>query len=382
MSENNFKAHNEEVKAVWEAFRAGRPIRVPVTLGVNPRFLILDPKINRRGIDFQTYSTDPQVMLRSQVEFKDWVRHNLPQDQEMGLPQDGWSVSVDLQNYYEASWLGCPLQFRKGEVPDILPILSDNKKNLLFDRGIPDPLYAGSMRTQMEFFEYMNERKKDFTYKGLPIKAVEATSGTDGPFTLAASLRGATNLCMDLYLDPNYVHKLLSFLTEAIIVRIRAWRKFLGKPERSESFGLADDSVQLISLGQYKEFVLPCHKRLIQALAGKGPHSIHLCGDASRHFKTIRDELNVYSFDTGFPIDLGEMRRELGPEVRLNGGPHIELLRQGPPEAIRREVVRILRSGVMQGGKFVLREANNLAPRTPLEHLQVMYDTAKEYGRY
>lgn len=382
MSEEHFKAHNEEVKAVWEAFHAGRPTRVPVILGVNVRFFILDPNINKRGIDFKTYSSDPEVMLQTQVEFKDWVRHNLPQDQEMGLPQEGWTVGVDLQNYYEATWVGAPLQFREGEVPDILPILSDDRKNLLFDRGIPDPLRDGSMGTQLRFFEYMNERKKDFVYKGLPIKTVGAKSGTDGPFTLAASLCGATQLCMDLYLDPDYVHKLLSFLTEATIVRIRAWRKFLGKPERSESLGLADDSVQLISLAQYKEFVLPYHKRLIQALGGKGPHSIHLCGDASRHFKTIRDELNVYSFDTGFPIDLGQMRRVLGPEVRLDGGPHIELLRQGPSENIRQEVIRILKSGVMEGGRFVLREANNLAPGTPVQHLRIMYDTAKKYGRY
>jgi uroporphyrinogen-III decarboxylase len=36
----------------------------------------------------------------------------------------------------------------------------------------------------------------------------------------------------------------------------------------------------------------------------------------------------------------------------------------------------------MEGGKFILREGNNLAPFTPLENLWAMYETAKEYGRY
>jgi uroporphyrinogen-III decarboxylase len=36
----------------------------------------------------------------------------------------------------------------------------------------------------------------------------------------------------------------------------------------------------------------------------------------------------------------------------------------------------------MEGGRFVLREGNNLAPGIPLENLWAMYDTVKEYGVY
>jgi uroporphyrinogen-III decarboxylase len=49
---------------------------------------------------------------------------------------------------------------------------------------------------------------------------------------------------------------------------------------------------------------------------------------------------------------------------------------------VREETIRILQSGVMEGGKFILREGNNLAPSTPLENLWTMYDTGKEYGQY
>jgi hypothetical protein len=60
---------------------------------------------------------------------------------------------------------------------------------------------------------------------------------------------------------------------------------------------------------------------------------IHACGDATRHFRTLRDKLGVYEFDTGFPIDWGELRRELGPEVTIWGGPSIMVLKDGRPEA-------------------------------------------------
>ena len=31
----DIEKHNEEVKQVWETFHAGKPIRVPVVLGLN-----------------------------------------------------------------------------------------------------------------------------------------------------------------------------------------------------------------------------------------------------------------------------------------------------------------------------------------------------------
>ena len=94
------------------------------------------------------------------------------------------------------------------------------------------------------------------------------------------------------------------------------------------------------------------------------------------------DELGVDRIDTGFPIDHGAMRQTLGPSIEILGGPNIMLLKAGPVKALREETRRILESGVMTGKRFILREGNNVAPGTPLEHLRAMYETAKEYGRY
>jgi uroporphyrinogen-III decarboxylase len=108
---------------------------------------------------------------------------------------------------------------------------------------------------------------------------------------------------------------------------------------------------------------------------------IHACGDATRHFRTLRDKLGVYEFDTGFPIDWGELRRELGPEVTIWGGPSIMVLKDGRPEEVQAEASRILNSGICAGGRFVLREGNNLAPGTPLANLAAMYETARAWAR-
>jgi uroporphyrinogen-III decarboxylase len=132
----------------------------------------------------------------------------------------------------------------------------------------------------------------------------------------------------------------------------------------------------------YREHVLPHHRRLCDTFsADDSPRSIHLCGDATRHFVTLRDELNIREFDTGFPVDFGQLRRDLGRDVVIQGGPHVELLRSGTAAQVREEVRRILSTGVLEGGRFILREGNNLAPGTPPENTEAMYYAAKEYGR-
>jgi len=132
----------------------------------------------------------------------------------------------------------------------------------------------------------------------------------------------------------------------------------------------------------YREHVLPYHRRLCDAFSSPTQmRGIHLCGDSTRHFHTIRDELNVQVFDTGFPVDFGGLRRDLGPLVRLQGGPHVELLHSGTPAAIRADVQRVLKTGVTDGRRFVLREGNNLAPATPLANTEALYKAGREFGK-
>jgi Uroporphyrinogen decarboxylase (URO-D) len=399
----DFERHNAENERLWDDFDLGRPSRVPVILGTNTRYYLLSPAANPDGLTFSRYHGDPDTMLQAQARFADWDRHNILRDAELGLPADGWDVRVDFQNYYEAAWLGCPIEYVDGQVPDTTPAFADDaRKREVFDLR-PGP-WSGIMALNLEYYQHMLRRQAEgFEYRGRPIRAVSLNAlGTDGPFTVACNIRGATEICLDLYVDPGYARELLGFITEATIARIRAYREFLGEPVVRPSFGWADDSIQNLSTDLYAEFVLPCHRKLVAAFADpsaepfepastirprKAPpirhNSIHLCGDATRHFPLIQRELNVQSFDTGYPIDFGAVRKALGPGAQISGGPRVELLLAGSPESIRDEVRRILQdTGVTDGRRFVLREANNLAPHTPLESLRAMYEAAREYGRY
>jgi len=379
----DFKKHNEEVREVWAAYWAGKPIRVPLKISCNPRMLLLDPALNPKKITFKQYFESPEIMLNIQVQFEKWKRLNLEDDSEMGLPDEMWSPYVDLQNVAEAAWFGAPISFKDEQCPDTEPILAGDKKNLLFDRGFPDPI-SGILRTAQDYIDYFNKKAKEgVKYEGLPVKGGgKLGAGTDGVMTVAMNLRGS-ELLTDFYEDADYVRKLFDFITEATIKRFHGIRKFHGDPIKSDSFWYADDSIAMLSGEMVREFVLPCHKKLFAAVStGKNPAGMHLCGDATRHFKMLRDEMFVRSFDTGFPVDFAWLRKELGPGVEIQGGPRVALVLSGTEEELLLESKRILESGIMQGGKFIFKEGNNLAPLSPMKNISVMLDACRRFGAY
>ena len=380
----NFKAHNERSERIWKAYEEGNPIRVPVTIYADVRNWIHEPGENPLNITMADYIRDADRMLDCQIKASEWIRHHILSDSEMGYPKDGWSVMVDFQNFLEPAWFGAPVVY--GKEPHCEAFLTDDSKWSLLDQGIPEP-FAGINAEVVRRYEYFTERTKDYTYKGIPLTGVQMPynmMGSDGPFTIACSIRGTEGFLIDLLEDSEYARQLLSFITRALIRRIKEVRKVLGMEERAASFGFADDSIVLLSTDMYREFVLPYHKQLFEELTLRdGQRSMHLCGDAQRFFPILERELQVKSFDTGFPIAFERLYDELSPDVRIFGGPSIKLIRYGTPEGVREEAKRILRSGVMEKSrKFILREGNALAPGTPMENVNAIYEAAEEFGGY
>ena len=375
----DFAKHNAEQAALWADFNADRPTaRIPIILGTNTRYFMFNDSANPEGLDFQRYSEDPDVMFDARLQFQRWSRFNLLQDAELGMPEK-WTVCPDFQNYYEAAWFGCSVHYFPGQVPDALPEFSDAPERVM-ENGFPDP-FGGFGKRVLEYWEHFKARAACEKFLDRPIEPWLPFHGTDGPLTVACNLFGADFVCETMADDPDRLQRLLSFLTEAAILRITAWRKAGGLPVQQRDYGFADDCAALISTAMYREHVLPHHQRLCEALSEPGrPRGIHLCGDATRHFQTLVEELNIKTFDTGFPVNFGALRKELGPEVRIQGGPHVEFLMRAKPAEVRDEVRRILQSGVLEGGRFMLREGNNLAPRTPLENTEAMYHAGREAG--
>ncbi len=354
-----------------------------MTFSVNPRVVVLDPRWNPRGITFEDYFTRIDAMIESQLAFMEYKAQFLNQhcDDPTGRPAS-FDFYVDSLNSYDSLYFGCPLHYRDNEVPDTEPILRGDDKERIFSFDLEHPLDNPFIRNRLKRYDELKAAVAGLSYHGVKLGVAAPTMGFDGHLTIATCLRGA-ELYLDFYEDPDYVRRLLAFIDRAVRLRNNALNeKFGANPFASQGGWFADDSIQLISGEMYRDFVLPLHRAWYAQWVGGGPHWIHLCGDATRHFPTIARELNVRAFDTGFPVDHGALRKAMGPDVEIYGGPEVGLLLHGTPAKVYDRTKAILRSGIMDGGRFVLREANNLPPRVPEANLAAMYRSCLENGWY
>lgn len=377
---------DEEKTASRAAFNENRPDRVPVELSTNPRIILANPKLNPEGTTFEEFFTDPEAMLKVQLRWQEYRHEVLSRCSDVlrALPES-WTVGVVRFNIFDAAYFGARVCFRKGQVPDTEPPYTGERKEAVFDAAAAEPLQNPFVRDYLELHEKLTALAEKTVYRGRPVKVGKPAMGFDGPLTVATNLRGV-EIYTDLLDDPEYFDRLLRFIIEEVLRRNNALRKLNGDPlltapKPGAGGGLADDSVQLLGPQQYREAVLPHHKYWYARTSAGGRNSVHLCGDASRHFQTLRDECNVYTFDTGFPIDHGRLRKELGEEVLLRGGAPMRLLRHGSPQEVYEAERDVLRSGVKRGGRFILTEANNLPPCVPPANLAALYRAALEFGR-
>ena len=380
---------NAEKAAVWEAFHARRPTRVPLRWNVNTRIVLLNPDLNPEGIDYETCFHDPIIAMRMQARFQEHVATelNIACDSPVGLP-DRWVFHVETQNTYDAAYFGGRISFRAGQVPSADQTYTLADADAFIERAERDraqPLANPWIKDRLAYRDRLMAASADFEYLGRKGIVAPFLIGFDGPLTVATMLFGAEILAA-LMADPDLALRILTAITEGAIARNRALSQLAGVPFPGEWAGMADDSIQLISPSQYETLILPLHERYYDATGtarpGEGRRLMHLCGDATRHFPLIRDRLGVVSFDTGFPVDHGALRDQLGDAIEISGGPHIALLRDGTPDQCYRRAAEILESGVKRGGRFILQEGNNLPPCVPMENLAAVQAACLEHGGY
>lgn len=377
---------NEEKQAVWDAFNAGKPTRVPLNWGCNSRIVLLNPELNPEGYTYQQMLTDPAVPPIMQSRFDEYCATTLAEtcDRLAGLP-DTWAFSYEYHNISDGAYFGAPVQFRDGQVPSVEPCYSIDEVDTFLARDFSRPLENPWIQQCLRFREQLLQVAESFSYQGRKGRVLDFTLNFDGPLTIATILFG-TDIFLFLLEEPEKSKELLLFITKACILRNQALLQLANQPLKGEWGGIADDSIQLISTALFEELVMPAHElwfsEMSNSTVANRQRSIHLCGDATRHFPLLAEKLGVSSFDTGFPVDHGALRRILGPDIFISGGPAIDLLRHNTPERCHAETRHILQSGIKAGGKFSLREGNNLPPCVPLENLTAAYEACLEYGGY
>jgi uroporphyrinogen decarboxylase len=191
---------------------------------------------------------------------------------------DGQPVMFDLQ--IEAEALGCELLWSDDAPPTV------RSHPLEADRTVPERIpgpEAGRIGLAVEATRALKEAVGDQT----------ALYGLFcGPFTLASHLRG-TDIFMDMFDDPDYVHSLLSYVT-AVGEAMAGYYIDAG----ADVIAAVDPLVSQISPDHFAEFLHEPYTRLFGAIRERGAFSsFFVCGDATKNIeemcKTEPDGISV-----------------------------------------------------------------------------------------
>jgi hypothetical protein len=299
-----------------------RPGVVPI-LAV-PQISMWARRINRRISDL---FTDPvtylEVFLRREIDRFILIGDDRPLNKRF---------LVLLGSGFEASLFGAHQVYSDTEDPliDRFPILQEPED---LDRlGPPDFRVSGLMPLAHRFYYELSE-----LVEGSGVK-IDFADWSRGPFGVAVQLRGMEQFLIDLLERPDFVRRLLDFLTQSAIHYRKERAGFLGLALDRPVFHNDDVNVPSLSPGLYRELALPFEKQYARAFDGL--LYWHSCGDVTPMVAAIREIPNITIFHCGPWTDVGRAAEIFG-EGTLDICVHIMDVYGSEQEAIRSKVRRI-----------------------------------------
>ncbi|MBS1253831.1 MAG: Uroporphyrinogen decarboxylase [Anaerolineales bacterium] len=362
---------------IEKAQRFEEPDRVPVLPAINYRFLL--PQID---VSFRDYYNDPETMLRSQILAQKWLMENIKTDQHAitGAWVGGWT---DFQNASEPSAMGCEVVFPEDDIVWVNSHWVKNDKDLRKLEKmdvIRNGLHGRAIRFRAEMMKVAE--KCPVRFLGGPIfypgENPVFTHTSDGPFTNAGDLMGQTELFVALYERPDSVKALLQIITDKTIEYLDFCWEELELPHRD--FAFTDDLAAALSPELYEEFVLPYDVQLRDHFQGRV--SLHMCGKTDHLLHYFVDDLRIHEFQGfGWEVDKRRLASVMGGKVVLLGNISPLTILNGTPAQVKEETRRAIEVfGPCKG--YIIQDGNNIAPGSPIENINAMYESAVEYGRY
>ena len=132
-------------------------------------------------------------------------------------------------------------------------------------------------------------------------------------------------------------------------------------------------SSTMVSAKIYEELVLPHLKRFIKGL--RIPVILHVCGDTEPILDMMADTgARILSLDQC--MDLAKAKERVAGKCGVGGNVDpVNVLLLGTVDDVKRETLRCLKQGGKRG--YVLMAGCAVSPRTPIENIKAMIDTAR-----
>jgi uroporphyrinogen decarboxylase len=310
------------------------------------------------GIPLLDFYTDPEAMVKAQLELYERVGHDV--------------IAIGSDNYYIAEGFGCVTTRDEGELPSLeKPPLSNI--NEVFDLEAPDPYTDGRMPVMLEAIRLAKKAVGD--------DVVIRSPGT-GPFALASYLIGTQQWLMEIAMieggmeeaNEKAVLHALDLTTEALTrFGIACWEAGADLLHNGDSLA----SCNVISPRTYRRFAFPSQVKVFSAWAEHGitRKLLHICGDSTRVLDDYADTgADMVEIDEA--VDMAVAKERIGDRTVLVGNVHtvVQLL-QGTPESVAAAAQRCI-DDAGEGGGFMLGSGCIVPRYAPLKNVQAMVNVA------
>jgi uroporphyrinogen decarboxylase len=345
--------------------------RVPVGFCLVPRYFTPIFEIPYREI-----FKDVETQYYWQLQFAKYRIENVPEDAYCCSPTV--VVAPYFDNVIEADAFGAEIFYPENETLFSRPTIKTVEEMERFQVPEPDAGLWGTVcewRARME--ELAGETRLTFNGKEGRVTVGQLGISGIGPHMIAIDLVGE-NFYAWMLECPERCHVFMQKITHGLIQAQRRFEEI--DPGPRTSFGLAEDSAQVISPELFKEFVVPYDNMLYDAMNtnsadGRG---MHMCGQSTHLHQALVNDLRITSFNLfGYQVPPEVAAKNLGGKALLTGNIDPMLMHGGTKAEVRTAACEALDSLAPCGG-FMLADGANVCPGTPLENLAELTAAAQQ----
>lgn len=317
-------------------------------------------------------------MREAYTRAEKFVEMNLAVFQYYGLDMPGFYY--DIYNI-EAEALGQRMNWNPNRMPDI-----DRQHPLIQDPADLDRLRPPDFK-KTERMPYVIEIMRRCYDLGLPVRIRFCS-----PFSLAVNVRGIEPLLMDILTAPKFAHRLLTFLTDEVLMPwVQVQRQAIGQPKASGNGADAAASPPIVTVEILEEFVMPYVVRMNEKVGNVTSMGYWGYSYLARKPEKFRRMLELMtSVSPGVLMCLDPDVAMTGPEpyaefagernMPLMLGLDTMLLQDGPIE----KIVERCRTYIFSGAKNrrLIMFFNDISVNTPPDHVHAAIAAIRHFGRY
>ena len=197
------------------------------------------------------------------------------------------------------------------------------------------------------------------------------------PFSLASMIRGSQELMTDLLMEPDKVHLLLEYSTEAGIQFIRL---MAGTGAHMVSNGDSVAGPEMIPPEFYTEFALPYEKRLVNEAHNLGlAYTLHICGDTEMILEDMV-KTGADALELDYLTDIQKIYDHCHSSTLMIGNlDPSAVLKYGTPKLVKQKTLELLEI-YKDSPRLMINAGCAIPPDTPPENIRTMIETTHRYS--